>query len=101
MASGMSPDPDSMVHLQQFTPTYYHDVYPSIDPSNPAFVQKDKVVLIAGATGGLGPVSHIILYSSIPCHQIMTCRLRTDICPGICKCWRERDYFICPQTKPA
>jgi hypothetical protein len=55
------PNPDLMVHLQQFTPTYFHDVYPSIDPSNPLLEQKDKVVLIVGATGGIGPVCAIIV----------------------------------------
>ncbi|KAF2718569.1 NAD(P)-binding protein [Polychaeton citri CBS 116435] len=37
-----------------FTPTYHHDVYPAIDPTQPALDCSDKVVLITGAGSGIG-----------------------------------------------
>ncbi|KAH8821921.1 hypothetical protein F5884DRAFT_746208 [Xylogone sp. PMI_703] len=58
MASQTLPknfNPDFAVHIQQFTPTYYYDVYSSIDTSNPALAQDKKVIAIFGATGGIGP----------------------------------------------
>jgi FlaA1/EpsC-like NDP-sugar epimerase len=47
------PD-DYVVTSQAFTKQVHRDVYPAIDPSNPALSQKGKVVIITGASKGIG-----------------------------------------------
>lgn len=41
----------------QLTKSMHRDLYPAVDPSNPALSAKGKVVIITGAGGGLGAVS--------------------------------------------
>lgn len=41
----------------QLTKSMHRDVYPAVDPTNPALSAKGKVVIITGAGGGLGAVS--------------------------------------------
>lgn len=41
----------------QLTKSMHRDVYPAIDPTNPALSAKGKIVIITGAGGGLGAVS--------------------------------------------
>ena len=41
----------------QLTKTMHRDVYPAIEPTNPALSAKGKVIIITGAGGGLGAVS--------------------------------------------
>jgi hypothetical protein len=45
---------DHFVKHQQFTPTVYRDVYPAIDPTQASLSQEGKVVIITGASQGLG-----------------------------------------------
>ncbi|KAL7941820.1 hypothetical protein V8C42DRAFT_355247 [Trichoderma barbatum] len=45
---------DFLLYAQAFTKELHRDVYPSIDPTNPALSQADKVVIITGASKGLG-----------------------------------------------
>jgi hypothetical protein len=47
------PD-DYFTTSMQFTKKIHTDVYPSIDPSSPALSQAGKVVIITGASKGLG-----------------------------------------------
>ena len=47
------PD-DFFVTLGQYTKTVYRDQYPAIDPRSAALSQKGKVVIITGASQGLG-----------------------------------------------
>ncbi|KAL7896821.1 hypothetical protein HDV63DRAFT_72404 [Trichoderma sp. SZMC 28014] len=47
------PD-DYVIKSQAFTKQVHRDVYPAIDPSNPALSQKGKVVIITGASKGIG-----------------------------------------------
>ncbi|KAI9883299.1 MAG: hypothetical protein M1823_004942 [Watsoniomyces obsoletus] len=47
------PD-DFVVTFHQFTKTAYRDVYPSIEPSSPDLSQEGKVVIITGASKGIG-----------------------------------------------
>lgn len=50
---------DFVVTSHQFTRTVYRDQYPSIDPSSPELSQAGKVVIVTGASRGLGRrVSH-------------------------------------------
>lgn len=46
--------PDHFVTSWQFTPKAYIDVYPAIDPTSPANSQAGKVIVITGASRGLG-----------------------------------------------
>ncbi|EFQ91740.1 hypothetical protein CFE70_006360 [Pyrenophora teres f. teres 0-1] len=45
---------DHFVKAQQFVPTVHRDVYPAIDPTQPSLSQKGKVIIITGASQGLG-----------------------------------------------
>ncbi|KAL7919749.1 hypothetical protein ACQKWADRAFT_322711 [Trichoderma austrokoningii] len=47
------PD-DYTVTSQAFTKQTYRDVYPAIDPSNAALSQEGKVVIVTGASKGIG-----------------------------------------------
>jgi|SRR5690242_4435295 len=45
---------DHFVTSMQFTARTHRDVYPAIDPKQSALTQKDKVVIITGASQGIG-----------------------------------------------
>ncbi|KAF2098825.1 NAD(P)-binding protein [Rhizodiscina lignyota] len=45
---------DRFVYHQLFTPTFHHDVYPSIDPGSSELKQDGRIVLITGASGPIG-----------------------------------------------
>ena len=50
-------EPDSMNDLFSFTPSHAHEVYDFINPQeNPALLQTGRVVLITGASRGVGKV---------------------------------------------
>ncbi|KAL4952092.1 hypothetical protein BDW69DRAFT_26956 [Aspergillus filifer] len=49
-----APDPDTYVKLGAFTSKIYRDVYPAVDPTRPELSQAGKVVVITGASRGLG-----------------------------------------------
>jgi len=46
--------PDHFTKAQQFVPTAHRDVYSAVDPTQPSLSQKGKVVIITGASQGLG-----------------------------------------------
>jgi hypothetical protein len=52
--AGQTPDPDHFVKSDQFTSLTYRDVYPAINPTNSSLSQAGKVVIITGASQGLG-----------------------------------------------
>jgi hypothetical protein len=45
---------DHFAKSTQFTKDLYYDVYPSVDPSTAPLSQRGKVVLITGASSGIG-----------------------------------------------
>lgn len=45
---------DYMRNMLKFTRTVYRDVYPSVDPTKPALNLQGKVVIITGASEGIG-----------------------------------------------
>ena len=45
---------DFFVTSSAYTPHVYRDQYPSIDPSSPALSQAGKVIIITGASDGIG-----------------------------------------------
>lgn len=54
-------DPDSQVKGTAFTKKAYRDVYPAVDPSIPSMSQAGKVIIITGASRGLGQLVSIYL----------------------------------------
>ncbi|KAK7541483.1 hypothetical protein IWX49DRAFT_613115 [Phyllosticta citricarpa] len=51
----IEPPRDYWVQQWKYTPTVHRDVYPAIDPrSNPALSQAGKIVVITGASSGIG-----------------------------------------------
>jgi len=50
---------DYWVKKQQFTKTVYRDVYPAIDPTSASNSQAGKVVVITGASRGLGRLAFV------------------------------------------
>lgn len=60
-------DPDCQVKGTAFTKKNYRDVYPAIDPSRPNLSQGGKVIIITGASRGLGrlvSVTHKLLHGA-------------------------------------
>ena len=51
-------NPDQFTAPFQLTKSMHRDVYPTVDPSNPALSASGKVVLITGASGGIGYVRY-------------------------------------------
>jgi hypothetical protein len=47
-------DPDCEVKGAAFTKKNYRDVYPAVDPTRPELSQEGKVVIITGASRGIG-----------------------------------------------
>ncbi|CAM1508914.1 Fc.00g026530.m01.CDS01 [Cosmosporella sp. VM-42] len=45
------------VKLNQFTRTIHRDQYPAIDPASPKLSQKGKVVIVTGASQGIGKIT--------------------------------------------
>ena len=50
-------DPNLFTTPFQLTRSMHRDVYPAVDPRNPEFSAKGKIVIITGAGGALGSVS--------------------------------------------
>lgn len=46
--------PDHLTTTHAYTPHVFRDQYPSIDPSTPALSQANKVIIITGASSGIG-----------------------------------------------
>lgn len=55
-------NPDRFVYHQLFTPSFYHDLYPSIKPENLQLKQDGRIILITGASG---PIASVSLLQSI------------------------------------
>jgi len=83
---------------QQFVPTIHRDVYSAVDPTQPSLSQQGKVVIITGASQGLGArvctLPNGLWFRSFghPCREL---RQPT---PGICTvvCSRRRQGH-CPR----
>src|SRR6266496_4541655 len=57
---------DYFVTSHQFTSTTYRDLYPAIDPTLPSNSQEGKVIVITGASRGLGArVGPSFIYENI------------------------------------
>jgi hypothetical protein len=68
------PD-DYVVTSQAFTRVTHRDLYPSIDPSNPPLSQHGKVVIITGASRGIGRnVSHVMKEFVSACFKLVLTR---------------------------
>lgn len=56
-------DPDSQVKGTAFTKKAYRDVYPAVDPSIPSISQAGKVIIITGASRGLGQLGFALSFA--------------------------------------
>ncbi len=56
MAEQQSLDVNMFTSPFQLTKSMHRDLYPAVEPSNPAISAKGKVVIVTGAGGGLGNV---------------------------------------------
>ena len=88
MATATSKFPSQLTHpsraplLYTFTPTYHHDTYPSIHPSNFTATLTNKSVLITGASKGIGRTtalryalagaSHIAIAARSPLDEVVS-----------------------------
>ncbi len=54
------PPCDMFVKQAQFTKTVYRDVYPTIDPTNPANSMAGKIIVITGPSKGLGRIVSLL-----------------------------------------
>ncbi|KAF2094740.1 putative oxidoreductase [Rhizodiscina lignyota] len=61
--SSTTPDPDYYVKLLAFTKSNHRDVYPAIDPTSPSLSQKGKVVVITGASRGIGRRGFVVSFA--------------------------------------
>lgn len=59
-----TPDPDAYTTPFAITKSIHRDPYWAIDSKNPANNQSGKIIIITGASAGLGAVS-IVLYSPL------------------------------------
>jgi FlaA1/EpsC-like NDP-sugar epimerase len=50
-------DPNAFTTPFQLTKKMHRDLYPAIDPKNESLSASGKVVMVTGATGGIGGVS--------------------------------------------
>ena len=57
---------DFFVTANQFTENVYRDVYPAIDPSSEALSQAEKVIIVTGASRGIGKKVRTYFPLSIP-----------------------------------
>jgi hypothetical protein len=65
MARRGGPDPDTFVKADAFTKKTHRDIYPAINPTRPNLSQNGKVVIITGASRGLGrsvSISHMDIF---------------------------------------
>lgn len=94
-------NPDRFVYHQLFTPNFYHDVYPSIQPENLQLKQDGRVILITGASGPIASVSTLRLRGHnvqfrIPSTGRVKSKQITHLAIGACKIfrkgWSESNY---------
>lgn len=58
-------DPTSVVKDLAFTKKNYRDVYPAVDPTRPDLAQDGKVVIITGASRGIGQLVSVFFTTKI------------------------------------
>ena len=56
-------DPDQFTGPFMATRTKRRDPYPAVDPSNPSNSQKGRIIIITGASGGIGAVGEPITFT--------------------------------------
>ncbi|KAJ5965776.1 hypothetical protein N7481_012490 [Penicillium waksmanii] len=56
-------DPDCEVKGTAFTKKNYRDVYPAVDPTRPDLSQEGKVVIITGASRGIGQLGFAVSFA--------------------------------------
>ena len=62
MSSQGSLDVNMFTTPYKLTKGMHRDLYPAIEPTNPALSAKGKVIIITGAGGGIGNVNNLRKY---------------------------------------
>ncbi|KAF9691167.1 hypothetical protein EKO04_010906 [Ascochyta lentis] len=74
---------DHFVTSMQFTARVHRDVYPAIDPKQPALSQKGKVVIITGASQGLGALGFVPSFAAAGAKAIVLVARGADKLQGV------------------
>lgn len=69
---------DHFVKTMQFTAKTHRDAYPAIDPSQAVLSQKGKVVIITGASQGLGARGFVPSFAAAGPKAIVLVARRAD-----------------------
>ncbi|EMD67194.1 hypothetical protein COCSADRAFT_178910 [Bipolaris sorokiniana ND90Pr] len=69
---------DHFVKAQQFVPVVHRDVYPAIDPKQSSLSQQGKVIIITGASQGLGARSFVPSFAAAGAKAIILVARRAD-----------------------
>ncbi|CAO2647076.1 Nn.00g079980.m01.CDS01 [Neocucurbitaria sp. VM-36] len=69
---------DHFVKAQQFVPTTHRDLYPAINPTQVSLSQKGKVVIITGASQGLGARGFVPSFAAAGAKAIILVARRAD-----------------------
>lgn len=69
---------DYFVTSMQFTPRTHRDIYAAIDPSQTALSQKGKVVIITGASQGIGARALVPAFAAAGSKAIVLVARRAD-----------------------
>ncbi|UKZ66513.1 putative secondary metabolism biosynthetic enzyme [Trichoderma atroviride] len=77
-------NPDRFVYHQLFTPNFYHDVYPSIEPENPQLKQDGRIILITGASGPIAS-EHARFFAKAGAKEIILSARRLDVLESLKK----------------
>ncbi|KAL7940879.1 NAD(P)-binding protein [Trichoderma barbatum] len=83
-ASQAAANPDRFVYHQLFTPTFHHDVYPTVDPKNPSLKQEGRVILITGASGPIAS-EHARFFAKAGSKAIIVSARRLEILEALKK----------------
>lgn len=85
--------PDGIVKHNSFTKVVYRDTYPAVDPRRPQLSQHGRVILITGASKGIGLVCTVLPCAAILVSMTLLTMTRFQIGRSYCFCGRRRKSY--------